>query len=77
MPSTLRVPGSDRNPGSKVEALVEGVIQISGEHYLSAQALRGVGSPGVQKIAELRVKDPAQELYLHLLKLKILTLLDG
>src|SRR5712671_1588064 len=40
------------------KVFVELIIKVPGKHNLRAQALRGIGSPGVQEVAEFRVQEP-------------------
>ena len=60
---------------AECEVLVEGVLQISGENYLSALALIGVGSPRIEEIAKLWIEHPAKELDLKLQKLEVVAIL--
>src|SRR5438270_697250 len=65
-----------RDPRRQGEVVIERVVQIPREHYLSRQSLRGVVGPPVKKIPEFRTHYPTQELDLNLVQLKVLALLD-
>src|SRR3954468_17331115 len=58
------------------QTVIERVVQIPREHYLSRQSLSRIVSPPVEEVPEFRTHYPTQELDLHLGQLKVLALLD-
>ena len=63
------------NSAAQCEVFVEGVLQISGENYLSALALIGIRSPRVEEIAKLWVEHPAKKFDLKLQELEVVAIL--